>query len=113
MKFFGGATEDDIHALAAWLTFLTITGLMTVTTWFRWDDPSATVWRRRSSGLLFVTIVAMIVFVLIPPERGFSGVVQRTFFATTMLWVFVTSLDVRSALRSHSATPVGDGARAT
>lgn len=98
--FLWGVTEDDFHAIAAWLTFLTIAALMTVTTWLRRDDPSSAVWRSRSSALLIVTLVAMILFVLIPSERGISGILQRTFFATTMLWVFVTSLHVRSTLRS-------------
>ena len=87
---FWGMTHDLAHSVVGRVCFGGIMGLSLITPFFfrsrKWDE-----WKE-FSWLMFLLSGVMAIFYQMNPWKRHQGLLQRGFFATTMLWVFVISL---------------------
>lgn len=87
---FLGMTHDLVHSIVGRLCFGGIMGLSLLAPFFvqknQWKE-----WKR-FSWLMFLASGTMAIFYQSNRWRGRQGLLQRGFFATTMLWVFITAL---------------------
>jgi hypothetical protein len=94
-----GFSEGDLHGVAASTTLLAIMMLMALGTFAQTLGGELAVMRKVSLALFALTAIAAIIFLIMPPELGLSGLLQRTFFGTTMAWVFMSSMHVANRQR--------------
>ena len=89
-----GFSEGDLHGMAAWTTLLAIMMLMAPGAFAQALGGESAVIRKVSLALFVLTAIAAIAFIIMPAELGLRGLLQRTFFGTTMAWVFISSMHV-------------------
>ena len=88
---FWNLSEDAIHGFMARLSFSAILILVFLTPLAFRDQQGWHIWRRCSLIIGIVTTILVIPFQLeIWPS--YLGLIQRIFFFTTMLWIFITSI---------------------
>tara|TARA_Y100000994_G_scaffold65698_1_gene53579 strand:+ start:2224 stop:2898 length:675 start_codon:yes stop_codon:yes gene_type:complete len=85
-----GMTHDLVHSIVGRVCFGGIMGLSLLAPFFiqkrQWKE-----WKQ-FSFLMFLLSGIMAIFYQSNSWKGRQGLLQRGFFATTMLWVFVTAL---------------------
>ena len=93
----GHIAENTAHDFAARLSFSAVLLLIFVTPWVLRHQEGWRIWRGFSLAVGIVTTVLVIPFEaeLWP---SYLGLIQRVFFATTMVWILVTALMLRSEL---------------
>ena len=94
-----GFSEGDLHRVAAWTTLLAIMMLMATGAFAQTLGGESAVMRKVSLALFVLTAIAAITFLIMPAELGLGGLLQRTFFGTTMTWVFMSSVHVANRQR--------------
>lgn len=90
-------SEDTVHDFVARLSFSGIFLLIVFTPWVLRHQEGWHRWRRFSLAVGLLTIVLVILFE-VEMWPSYLGLIQRVLFGTTMLWVFVTALLLRSGL---------------
>ena len=93
----GHISESTIHDFVARLSFSGIFLLIVFTPWVLRHQEGWHRWRRFSLAVGLLTIVLVILFE-VEMWPSYLGLIQRVLFGTTMLWVFVTALLLRSGL---------------
>ena len=93
----GHISEGTIHDFVARLSFSGIFLLIVFTPWVLRHQEGWHRWRRFSLAVGLLTIVLVILFE-VEMWPSYLGLIQRVLFGTTMLWVFVTALLLRSGL---------------
>lgn len=90
----GGISENTAHYFAARLSFSAVWLLIFITPWVLRHQEGWRTWHRFSLTIGIITTILVIPFVteLWP---AYQGLTQRLFFATTMLWIFVTAIKLR------------------
>ena len=86
-----GITENAAHDFVARVGFAAILLLTVITPWALRRDASLPRWRAFSLAMA-VGSIAFVVPFQANVWLGIEGVLQRGFFATTMLWVFLSAL---------------------
>lgn len=94
-----GFSEGDLHGVAAWITLFAIMMLMALGAFAQTLGDESAVMRKVSLALFILTAIAVRAFLIMPAELGLRGLVQRTFFGTTMVWVFISSMHVAKRQR--------------
>lgn len=98
---FSVVTDSQLHGVGAWVTLTAIMALMLTVARSRAEADRNRL-RKASWVLLGLTTLAVLAFLLVPTDLGLRGLFQRTFFATTMAWVFLTSIGIRRWLGEQS-----------
>jgi len=98
-----GLSEGDLHGGAAWVTLGAIMSLMAAGVFVRPLGGDSSKLRKGSLTLLLLTASAVLAFVL-TPEFAFSGLLQRGFFVTTMVWVFISAIHIAQQLSQRTVT---------
>jgi len=98
----GHISENTIHDFIARLSFSAVVLLIFFTPWALRHQQGWRTWRYFSLAIGLLTIAIVIPFQA-ETWPSYLGLIQRVLFTTTMLWIFVTALMLRSAeLRAHA-----------
>jgi len=93
----GHIAENTVHDFVARLSFSAVLLLIFVTPRVLRHQEGWRIWRRFSLAVGIVTTLLVIPFEA-EMWPSYFGLIQRVFFATTMLWILVTALMLRSKL---------------
>jgi hypothetical membrane protein len=96
-----GLTEGDLHGASSWITLSAVLVLMAAGAFVQPLGGGSSAIRKVSLAMLVLTLAAVIQFSVTPSGMAPSGLFQRGFFATTMLWVFVSSLHLGRRLHKR------------
>ena len=90
-------SENTVHDFAARLSFTAVLLLIFFTPWALRHQEGWHIWRCFSLAVGLLTMVLIIPFE-VEMWPSYLGLIQRVLFATTMLWILVTALILRSEL---------------
>ena len=98
----GEITENTVHYFAARISFSAVWLLTFVTPWVLRHQEGWLKWKRLSVAIGIITTILVIPFVAeIWPS--YQGLIQRLFFATTMLWILVTAIKLNTEILYNPA----------
>lgn len=89
-----GLSQSTLHGAATLITLVGILSLMASGIFIGPLGKTSPVVRRQSQILLILTIAFVGIFERVNPEFALYGLLQRAFFGTTMLWVFMSSIHI-------------------
>ena len=99
VQMLGYISEDAAHGFVARLSFSAVWLLIFFTPWVLRHREELRIWRYFSLVVVLLTVMLAIPFQAeIWPS--YLGLLQRVIFASTMLWIFVTTLMLRRSYRS-------------